>query len=377
MKFELPFLLMLFWILKNEVITSLGVESQCHRGDCGDELYESNGTCDSDSVISRGSISSATIILEIGNNLPFTSASSLLTVEMKEEELMSQLYSFFAGQIVIKAQLDNFHVHGHEGFSFYKLLEYGASDLVLSDIDDSYKSSNSADDRFQKSLVTVHGLFMATAKTLNFSRMVQLLDRIASVSDFYHPDFVMIESNIQSILATMTEFIWDNFSPQEIMAISNEVAPFSLLSIQQINSMMEKKLWRQREEFNTEMKQQMMKTTEHWDAIEERVEQTQKRLEDIEYKFDLFAGKSAELEKISAELQRKLQASEERTEQLEEKATERGNIFLILILKYTELEKMNKKLREKNAQLKKKVSQLELEGKNYKEKNSVRGWKSY
>ena len=377
MKFELPFLLMLFWILKNEVITSLGVESQCHRGDCGDELYESNGTCDSDSVISRGSISSATIILEIVNNLPFTSASSLLTAEMKEEELVSQLYSFFAGQIVIKAQLGNFHVHGHEGFSFYKLLEYGASDLVLSNIDDSYKSSNSADDRFQKSLVTVHGLFMATAKTLNFSRMVQLLDRIASVSDFYHPDFVMIESNIQSILATMTEFIWDNFSPQEIMAISNEVAPFSLLSIQQINSMMEKKLWRQREDFNAEMKQQMMEITEHWDVIKERVEKAEKRLEDIDDKLDLLAGKSAELEKISAELQRKLQASEERTEQLEEKATERGNIFLILILKYTELEKMNKKLREKNAQLKKKVSQLELEGKNYKEKHSVRGWKNY
>jgi hypothetical protein len=57
-----------------------------HRGYCGDELYENNGTCGSNSVISRGNISSATIILEIINNLPFT--SSLLTAEMKEADVI-------------------------------------------------------------------------------------------------------------------------------------------------------------------------------------------------------------------------------------------------------------------------------------------------
>ena len=69
---------------------------------------------------------------------------------------------------------------------------------------------------------------MGTAKMLNFSRVIELLHAIASVSDSYHPDFINNESNIESFLTTMSNYISTTFSATELAVIAKAVEPFSL-----------------------------------------------------------------------------------------------------------------------------------------------------
>ena len=81
-----------------------------------------------------------------------------------------------------------------------RMRAYDGANFAKVDFDES----SSLDNQFRESLVIIHKMFMGTAKMLNFSRVIELLNAIASVSDSYHPDFINNESNIQSVLTTMS-----------------------------------------------------------------------------------------------------------------------------------------------------------------------------
>ena len=145
--------------------------------------------------------------------------------EINEEEIVSLLYSYFAGQLVFKVQLGHFHHSGqHEGNFLNRMCVYDGANFAKVDFDES----SSLDNQFRESLVIIHKMFMGTAKMLNFSRVIELLNAIASFSDSYHPDFINNESNIQSVLTTMSNYISTTFSAKEVAVIAKAVEPFSL-----------------------------------------------------------------------------------------------------------------------------------------------------
>eukprot|EP01036_Dinobryon_divergens_P027486 gene27486-36265_t len=272
--------------------------------------------------------------------------SNSSSIEISEEEIVSLLYSYFSGQLVFKAQLGHFHHNGdvdedrnedEENLLINKMRAY--SSVNNSDFDGTGNQSQE---------VIIHNLSMGAVKMLNYSRAIHLLNSMASVSNSYHPDFIMKEGNIQTLLYTMSEFIWDNYNTDEALVISKEMAPFSLFGAFYLQVMLNAK----------KTAHDPLLTMEMLAEVEKKINVCMTAEKERSVKFTKLEKKADDNERMLKKLEELASEQKSRSTRLTQERRVVENIVFNLIWAKSNLKKKAMKLAKKNAELEKENAEL-------------------